>query len=132
MIAAFGGSSPYVPVWEISHLCGRNCSFVAGEPSAAAWLVGAALLLPRRWRLPGMVIAGLYAVLISVNRIAFGGHFLSDVLLSFALTFLVMAVLHRLLVARPPAALANPVLEANLTMLGRRLKGTERPATGTR
>ena len=132
MIAAFGGSSPYVPVWEISHFCSRNCSFVAGEPSAAAWLVGAALLLPGGWRLVGMIMAGTYAIFISLNRIAFGGHFLSDVLLSVALTFLVMALLHRLLVERPPAALANPILEANLTTVGRRLKGAERPAAGTR
>src|SRR5262245_24310420 len=50
MIAAFGGGSPYVPVWEISDFCARNCSFVAGEASTAAWLVGFALLLPVRWR----------------------------------------------------------------------------------
>jgi lipid A 4'-phosphatase len=125
-IAAFGGSNPYVPVWEISRFCSRNCSFVAGEPSAAVWLIGVALVLPRRWRLPGMIVAGVYAVLIAVNRIAFGGHFLSDVLLSFGLTFLVMALLHRLFVERPPALLANSLLEANLTGLGRRLRKTER------
>jgi lipid A 4'-phosphatase len=132
MIAAFGGGSPYVPVWEISSFCSRNCSFVAGEPSAAVWLVGAALLLPRRWRVPGMIVAGVYAILIGVNRIAFGGHFLSDVLLSFSLTLLVMALLHRLFVERPPAVLANPLLEANLTRLGRRLGATERSPAAKR
>lgn len=132
MIAAFGGSSPYVPVWEITSFCSRNCSFVAGEPSAAVWLIGAALVLPRRWRLPGAIVAGVYAVLIGVNRIAFGGHFLSDVLLSFSLTFLVMALLHRLFVERPPAVLANPRLEANLTTLGRRLRATERSPVAKR
>jgi lipid A 4'-phosphatase len=131
-IAAFGGTSPYVPVWEISSFCSRNCSFVAGEPSAAVWLIGAALLLPRRWRLPGAIVAGVYAVLIGVNRIAFGGHFLSDVLLSFSLTFLVMALLHRLFVERPPAVLANPRLEANLTTFGRRLRATERSPAAKR
>jgi membrane-associated PAP2 superfamily phosphatase len=131
-IAAFGGGNPYIPVWEISRFCSRNCSFVAGEPSAAAWLIGAALVLPPRWRLPGMIVAGVYAVLIGVNRIAFGGHFLSDVLLSFSLTFLVMALLHRLFVERPPAVLANPLLEANLTALGRRLRATERSPVAKR
>jgi lipid A 4'-phosphatase len=131
-IVAFGGNNPYMPVWEISRFCSRNCSFVAGEPSAAVWLMGAALALPRRWRLPGMIVAGVYAVLIGVNRIAFGGHFLSDVLLSFSLTFLVMALLHRLFVERPPAVLANPLLEANLTALGRRLRATERSPVAKR
>jgi membrane-associated PAP2 superfamily phosphatase len=125
-LAAFGGSNPYVPVWEISSFCSRNCSFVAGEASAAAWLIGAALALPPRWRLPGVIAASVYALLIGANRIAFGGHFLSDVLLSFSLTFLVMAPLHRLFVERPPTALADPALEAGLTRLGRRLQGTER------
>jgi membrane-associated phospholipid phosphatase len=74
-----------------------------------------------------MVVAVIYAVLIGLNRIAFGGHFLSDVLLSFGLTFLVMALLHRLFVERPPAGLADPVLEARLTELGRRLNRSERP-----
>jgi lipid A 4'-phosphatase len=132
MIAAFGGSRPYVPVWEISDFCSRNCSFVAGEAAAAAWLIGAALLLPQRWRLPGVVVAVIYAALIGLNRIAFGGHFLSDVLLSFGLTFLVMALLHRLFVERPPAGLADPVLEARLTQLGRSLSGAERSSAAKR
>jgi membrane-associated phospholipid phosphatase len=79
-----------------------------------------------------MIVAGVYAVLIGINRIAFGGHFLSDVLLSFSLTFLVMALLHRLFVERPPAALANPLLEAKLTALGRRLRATERSPVAKR
>jgi len=122
MIAPLGGGSPYVPVWEISDFCSRNCSFVAGEASAAVWLVGVALILPRRWRLPGAIVASVYAVLIGLNRIAFGGHFLSDVLLSFGLTLLVMAILYRVLVERPPAVFAGPVMEARLTRLGRRLR----------
>lgn len=131
-ITAFGGSSPYVPVWEITDFCARNCSFVAGEASTAAWLTGLALLLPLRWRLPGLVVAGLYALLIGLNRIAFGGHFLSDVLLSYGLTFLVMALLYRLFVERPPAALAEPALEAKLTRLGERLRRKERTAPAKR
>jgi lipid A 4'-phosphatase len=132
MVSAFGGGSPYVPVWEISDFCSRNCSFVAGEPSSAAWLVGVALILPGRWRLPAGIVAAVYALLIGLNRIAFGGHFLSDVLLSYGLTFLVMALLYRLFVARPPAVLAGPALEARLTALGRRLKRTERTPAAER
>jgi hypothetical protein len=49
------------------------------------------------------------------------------VLLSFGLTFLVMAVLHRLFVEHPPAGLADPVIEAHLTALGRRLSRADRP-----
>ena len=126
MVAAFGGGSPYVPIWEITDFCSRNCSFVAGEASSAAWLVGLVVLLPLRWRWPGAAVAAIYAALIGLNRIAFGGHFLSDVLLSFSLTFLVMALLYRLFVARPPAGLMAPALEAKLTRLGQGLRRAER------
>ena len=132
MVSLFGGGSPYVPVWEISGFCSRNCSFVAGEASTAAWLVGVALVLPARWRVPGVIVAGVYALLIGLNRIAFGGHFLSDVLLSFSLTFLLMAILYRLLVERPPAALAGPALEAKLAGFGRRLRRAERSTAAKR
>ena len=36
-------------------------------------------------------------MLISLNRVAFGGHFLSDILLSWALTGWVMLILYRLM-----------------------------------
>lgn len=132
MVTAFGGGSPYVPVWQVSDFCARNCSFVAGEPATAAWLVGFAFLLPIRWRVPGIVAAAVYALLIGLNRIAFGGHFLSDVLLSYGLTFLVMALLYRLFVAEPPAAFAADAFEAKLTRLGHRLRRRERSAAGNR
>jgi hypothetical protein len=61
----------------------------------------------------------------SLNRIAFGRHFLSDVLLAWGLTLLIIAVTHRIVVERPPAWLANQRLEAGLTNLGLRLRGTK-------
>jgi lipid A 4'-phosphatase len=123
MIEAFGGESPFVTVWEVSGHCLSNCSFVSGEAAAAMWLVAVALVLPRRWRKPGIVVALVLAVLLSLNRVAFGRHFLSDVLLAWGLTLLVIAVVHRVVVERPPAWIANDRLEAGLTRLGRRLRG---------
>ncbi len=125
-VDAFGGEAPYVEVWRITDYCVANCSFVAGEASTAAWLFAAALLLPRRIRGPAAIAVFVYAVLLSLNRIAFGGHFLSDVLLSWGLTLLVMAVLYRIVIERPPAWLSNDALEAGLGCFGRAL----RPAGG--
>ena len=86
----------------ISDWCDRNCSFVSGEASSAIWLLAVALLLPRgpsaSGRPPDRGLRGAPLL----NRIAFGGHFLSDVLLSFGLTLLLVAVLHRFIVERPP------------------------------
>jgi len=101
----YGGDAPYQPVWKISDWCQSNCSFVSGEASASLWIVLAVVVLtPARWRLPAGLSAGAYALCLSVNRIAFGGHFLSDVVLSWLISALVFTVLYRLMVAAPGAA----------------------------
>lgn len=122
----FGGELPFVTVWRISDHCLSNCSFVSGEAAAAIWLVAVALVAPRGWRKLALLLAVVVAVLLSLNRVAFGRHFLSDVLLAWGLTLLVIAVVHRIVVEHPPAWLANDRLEAGLTRLGLRL----RPGSG--
>jgi len=126
----FGGDAPYVEVWRITDWCERNCSFVSGEASSAIWLVAVAMVLPKAVRAPAVVVAGVYALLLSLNRIAFGGHFLSDVVISFGLTFLVIAVMHRVVIERPPKWLSSETLETGLTRVGRSLRG-QRSGAGT-
>jgi membrane-associated phospholipid phosphatase len=130
-VDAFGGEAPYVEVWRISDWCDTNCSFVAGEASSAVWLVAVAPVLPRSLRPAAAGIALAYALLISLNRIAFGGHFLSDVVISFGLTLLVIAIVHRLVIERPPEWLSDAALEDGLTRLGRAMRG-ERSRVGTK
>lgn len=104
MVDVFGGEAPYQPVWRISEWCQSNCSFTSGEASSAAWMVAALVLVPAGWRpaLAGPVVA--YAFLLSLNRLAFGGHFLSDVVLSWSISGLIFAVLFRLMVRAPGLA----------------------------
>ena len=128
----FGGDSPYVVVWRITSYCNTNCSFVSGETASAFWLTALALIVPKPYRLPVALVTVIYATLISLNRIAFGGHFLSDVLLAAGLTLLVIAIGYRLFIARPPAWLANDRLEAGLTRLGNRVHRRERSGAGPR
>jgi lipid A 4'-phosphatase len=101
-IDQFGGDAAFTPAWVISDACQSNCSFVSGEGSSAAWMVGVLLVVtPARWR-PAVLPLGLvYALALSMNRLAFGGHFLSDILLSWALTALVMVGVYRVTVAAP-------------------------------
>ena len=105
----FGGEAPYQKVWVISDWCDRNCSFVSGEASSAFWLVAAALLLPRRYRIAGTILAVFYAAAVSLNRVAFGGHYLSDVVLAWLLCALVFLILARLILTP---------LDASVTTLG--------------
>jgi membrane-associated PAP2 superfamily phosphatase len=122
-VTDFGGDQPFVGVWRITRECITNCSFVSGEASSAIWLVTLVVLVPARWRPLALRIAIGLAVLLSLNRIAMGGHFLSDTLLSWAITLTVIAGAWRLLYANPPPALANDRLEAELTAFGMRLRG---------
>lgn len=101
-IDQFGGEAVFTPVWVISDGCQSNCSFVSGEGSSAAWMVGVLLVLtPAKWRPVVLPLGVVYAFALSMNRLAFGGHFLSDILLSWALTALVMAGVYRVTVASP-------------------------------
>jgi lipid A 4'-phosphatase len=103
----FGGEAPYVEVWRISDYCARNCSFVSGEASSSFWLVTLALLAPPRWRAGVLCVVLPLSLVLSANRVAFGGHFLSDTLLSWGITFLVILGLYQLFYRSPPRALTE-------------------------
>ncbi|MBB4004244.1 MAG: phosphatase PAP2 family protein [Aurantimonas endophytica] len=96
-VDVFGGDAVHQTVWVISDWCDRNCSFVSGEASSSAWLVAAALVAPRPVRLAATATTLIYAGSLSLNRIAFGGHFLSDVLLAWLVCGLIFAILYRLI-----------------------------------
>lgn len=121
-VEAFGGDLPFVPIWRMSDHCIGNCSFVSGEASAAIWLVAASLVVPPPWRRHAFRFLVVLAVLLSLNRIAFGRHFLSDTLMAWGLTLLVIAVMYRVIVENPPPWLRNDYLEAGLTRLGSRMR----------
>jgi hypothetical protein len=95
----FGGDAPYVAPWHITDWCAGNCSFVSGEGASAAWMVAAVALAPEPWRRLLLTPMATYAVALSMNRVAFGAHFLSDIVLSWSLTAVVMSLLYALLTA---------------------------------
>jgi len=117
-VEQFGGNLPFVQVWHFTRECARNCSFVSGEASSAIWVVAVVLVLPLAYRARALRWALVYTVAISVNRIAFGGHFLSDVLLAWGITLLVIAVCYRLVYLQAPAWLQNERLESQLGRAG--------------
>ncbi|WP_417687589.1 phosphatase PAP2 family protein [Roseibium sp.] len=122
MVDVFGGDMPYQPVWLPTNWCDTNCSFVSGEASAGMWLVGAVLVAPVAWRLALLVFLVPLGLLLSLNRIAFGGHFLSDTLLSWGLTLLVIVLVHRFLFVQAPRWLHDSHLDEWFTRKGRVLQ----------
>lgn len=104
-IEAFGGEAEFTRAWAIADQCASNCSFVSGEASSAAWIAAAAIVMtPQPWRPILIPVAFAYAAALSFNRLLFGGHFLSDIVLSWAITVLVLCLLHRLMLHCPVAA----------------------------
>lgn len=107
MTDLFGGGLPFVPAGQWSDACAANCSFVSGEAAAIFWLVCLIPLLPARWRWrvgPLVVAAAIFTALL---RVAFGGHYLSDVVLgglSALVAFAAVACLAQWLLHRRRAA----------------------------
>ena len=100
-------ATPSSASWKITHYCGHNCSFVSGEGSSSMWLLTLAVLLPPRWRPTGIRVLLAFGAVFSLNRVLFGAHFLSDVILGWWITLLVIAIAYRLFYVSPPAALTN-------------------------
>lgn len=99
-ILEFGGSGSFTPVWDFSGSCSSNCSFVSGEGSMAAMLLMIVLLVPAAYRCVTLAVMLPFALLVAGARIAFGGHFLSDTLLSWCLTLMVVALVEEVLSIR--------------------------------
>jgi membrane-associated phospholipid phosphatase len=93
----FNGPSPFTPWYEDTGACKKNCSFVSGEAATGFWMVAPASVLPPPWRGPAIVAAFAFGFGASLLRLAFGGHYLSDVLLGGLITLIVIEVVRRLI-----------------------------------
>ena len=86
----FGGESEFRPWYKFDGGCVRNCSFVSGEASEAFWMVAPASLAPPPWRAAAIGAALVFGAAASLLRMAFGGHYASDVVLAALLTLLII------------------------------------------
>jgi membrane-associated phospholipid phosphatase len=93
----FNGPSPFKPWYETNGACIRNCSFVSGEAATGFWMVAPASVLPPPWRSPAIVAAFAFGAGAGLLRVAFGGHYLSDVMLGGLITLIVIEIARRLL-----------------------------------
>jgi len=96
-VSEFGGSKPYVDWWNPRGGCERNCSFVSGEASAAAWMFAPAMLAPPQWRVAAFAGAAIFTAVISLSRMAAGGHFFTDVVFAVLLTMILILIMHRVI-----------------------------------
>ena len=89
----FGGTWQFRPFGHFDGQCMTDCSFVSGETSTAAWSLAPALLTPPPWRAVVIGTSVLFTMVMGVERVAYGGHYLSDVTFGALLNWaLVLAV----------------------------------------
>jgi len=90
----FGGQKEFTPAFMMSNQDGY--SFSSGHAAAAFSLLGFALLAKRRQKLFITTVL-VYGTLVSLARMAAGGHFLSDVVTSFFIVYIATHVLYKLI-----------------------------------
>ena len=116
-IVEFGGRASYVKPWTPSDQCPKNCSFVSGEASGAFWLVAFSPLLPGLYGTAALAAGALAGLVVGGVRVAYGGHFLSDVLFAGFVTFGVIWLVHAWLYRLRPAWAEDAAIEARLGRL---------------
>ena len=101
----FHGPDPFRAWYQTDGQCDRNCSFVSGEAATAFWLVAPASLLPPPVRAPAVIGAFAFGTAAGLLRMAFGGHYVSDVILGGLFTLIVIEAVRKTMWPRgmPPA-----------------------------
>jgi membrane-associated PAP2 superfamily phosphatase len=139
VVTEFGGDLAFVPWWDPRGRCGHNCSFFSGEGATAFWTIAPAALTPPAWRPLAYATATLFGLVTSGLRMAFGGHFFTDVAAAGLVTFLVIWLAHGYIYRWPSTRLSDEGIDAALTKaawpgyrLRRRLFRRRRRASGPR
>src|SRR6202171_3115898 len=117
VVTRFNGPEQFVPWWDPRGSCSRNCSFFSGEGATAFWTYAPAALTPPAWRPLAYVAATLFGVMTSVLRMAFGGHFFTDVAAAGLVTFLVIWLAYGYIYRWRQTRLSDESIDAVLTRL---------------
>jgi lipid A 4'-phosphatase len=117
LVTQFGGDLPFVPWWDPRGGCDRNCSFFSGEGATAFWTFAPAALTPPPWRPLAYAAATLFGLITSGLRMAFGGHFLTDVATAGLVTFLLIWLAHGMIYRWQRTVLSDEAIDAALTRL---------------
>ena len=130
VVTQFNGPLKFKPWWDPRGDCGRNCSFFSGEGATAFWTYAPAALTPPAWRPLAYAAATLFGITTSVLRMAFGGHFFTDVAAAGLVSFLVIWLAYAWIYRWPSTRLTDAEIEAALARWGwpgyrwrRRLRG---------
>jgi membrane-associated PAP2 superfamily phosphatase len=115
MVTEFNGPWKFMPWWDPRGECGRNCSFFSGEGATAFWTLAPAALTPPVWRPLAYAGAITFGAVTSVLRMAFGGHFFTDVATAGLVAFLVVWLVHGYIYRWPSTRKSDAEIDAALT-----------------
>ena len=116
-VTQFDGNQTFMPWWDPRGHCARNCSFFSGEGATAFWTYAPAALAPPAWRPVAYAAATVFGVTTSGLRMAFGGHFFTDVAIAGIVTFLVIWLAHGYIYRWHSTRLTDGGVDAALTRL---------------
>ena len=114
-VTQFNGPQTFVAWWDPRGKCARNCSFFSGEGATAFWTYAPAALAPPAWRPAAYVGATVFGVTTSLLRMAFGGHFFTDVSIAGLVTFLVIWLAYGYIYRWSRTRLTDEAVDAALT-----------------
>jgi lipid A 4'-phosphatase len=115
VVTEFNGPWEFMPYWDPRGACERNCSFFSGEGATAFWTYAPAALTPPAWRPLAYATATLFGITTSVLRMAFGGHFFTDVAAAGLVTFLVIWLAYAWIYRWPSTRMSDEEIDAALT-----------------
>jgi lipid A 4'-phosphatase len=117
VVTQFAGDQQFVPWWDPRGDCARNCSFFSGEGATAFWTLAPAALAPPAWRPLAYAAAVVFGLVTSGLRMAFGGHFFTDVSIAGLVTFVVIWFAYALIYRWPRTRFSDEAVDAALTRL---------------
>jgi len=117
VVTEFHGDQHFVPWWDPRGSCAKNCSFFSGEGATAFWTFAPAALAPPAWRPLAYTAAAVFGVTTSLLRMAFGGHFFTDVAAAGLVTFLVVWLAYAAIYRWPSTRFTDENVDAALTRL---------------
>jgi membrane-associated PAP2 superfamily phosphatase len=115
VVTQFNGPLEFKAWWDPRGACPKNCSFFSGEGATAFWTYAPAALTPPAWRPLAYVAATAFGVFTGGLRMSFGGHFLTDVLFSGTVSFIVIWLAYAFIYRWPSTRLTDYGIDAWLT-----------------
>lgn len=117
MVTELGGPWQFKAWWDPTGQCGRNCSFFSGEGATAFWTYAPAALAPPALRPAAYAAATVFGIATSGWRMAFGGHFFTDVSIAGLVSFFVIWLVHGWIYRWPRTRMTDDDIDRWLTKI---------------